>query len=81
MFFMQVRGAWRRTRSGGAEPSSGHIQIQVPGGIQGEGLQKQRTRSGVQRRNGGWRRKIEIVGKYVKIGPQSTLLEKVGGRQ
>lgn len=63
---------------GGAEPSPGRAQTPGPWGILAEGLQKQ---SGVQRTNCGWRQKIETVGKYMKIGPQSTSLEKVGGRR
>ena len=66
---------------GDAESRSGCVQIQVHWGILNEELQKHLVRSGVQTRNCGGRHKIEIVGIYVNIVPQSTHLEKVGGRR
>ena len=54
----QIRGPQRRTRWGRCWTCSDSGTVGHPD----EGLQKELIKSGVQRRNCGWRHKIEIVG-------------------
>lgn len=71
----QFGGACRRTRpGGGAETSWGCFHAQALWGVLDTGMQKQLLGSGVQGRNCGQRYKIRIVGKYLKIEPQSSHL-------